>query len=143
MRRKIILPVVAAAVLAGAMFFVSCEKETLVNNDPQNITKCWGEDDLDGDIYYSTPDNPNVLIRVRDSNAVTVMGIQFDNAEGHACWIGNRFFCRLQGDNCGNCREVDENGGIIREGTYTHVRGANNEIVATYYNWSDCYENER
>ena len=141
MTKHKILPLVATAILAGAMFFAGCEKETLVNNDTQNITKCWGEDDQDGDIYYSTPDNPNVLIRVRDSNTVTVMGIQYDDALGHAFWNhdNSSFVCQDRGNNCGNCREVEGNT-VVREGTYVNVRNINNEVVATYYNWHDCYE---
>lgn len=90
MKKNKILPLVATAILVGAMFFAGCEKETLVNNDTlvnnytQNITKCWGEDDQDEDIYYSTPDNPNVLIRERDGSVVTVESIYLGELCGSA-----------------------------------------------------------
>ena len=140
MRNFRILPLMATVFLAGALFFVGCEKESLVNTGIINIVKCFGVDDLDDDIYYSTPENPNILIRLRDTTIVSVMGIRFEEACGHAFWQGNTFHCRGEGDDCGNCFELDEHGAIVNSGTYTHVRGPENEITVTYYNWNDCHE---
>ena len=144
--KKTILPLVATAILVGAMFFAGCEKETLLNNDTlvnnytQNITKCWGEDDQDGDIYYSTPDNPNVLIRERDGSVVTVESIYLGELCGSAYWLGRTFVCRGEGDTCGNCYELNEQGEIVNSGSYTHSYDPEGRVVATYYNWNDCHQ---
>jgi hypothetical protein len=142
MKKHVLDLTVAVTFALGSFAFIGCEKDaTTKQSDLQNVIKCWGEDDLEGDIYYSFPDNPDVLIRLRDGYTITVPCPIMDTIAGAAQWTPDHssFVCRgTSAVDCGNVRMYDNNGNPTEMvGTYAHSYLPDGTLERTYYNWHD------
>jgi hypothetical protein len=142
--KKVLLGLTATAVLtAGVFTFIGCEKTELKEQtESLNVIKCWGEDDLEDDIYISFPDNPNVIIRLRDSLAVTLAeGVLVGEATGTATWNPNHtsFVCSGSALDCGRAYITETHGNetnIIKEGIFAHVYNPDGTVQYTAYDWN-------
>lgn len=86
MTKKMFLPLMATVFIAGIMLFTSCEKEDSVTTQDQNIVKGLGEREHSDDIYYSTPENPNMLISLKDGRIEILRSVLLEDEIGNVQW---------------------------------------------------------
>ena len=110
--KKTILPLVATAILVGAMFFAGCEKENIFNKE-LHVMK---SDELINPRYYELVDEENgIYLDLQDSSYVTMDVHRVDTTGTASVRMVNPgnpsnhspiYNCKNPGTTCGNAEEI-------------------------------------
>ena len=143
-----------AIITLGVFAFSGCEKEETTNFDNGlKIVKCWDDLNIEGfnpdeGVFYSYPDNPEILINPETGEAYTCYGVLLEekptgeghvykNAEGKVIEIT----CEGKGNNCGRAQLTNQNGDVVKEGIYVHVFDDSGLPTVTYYDFTKLQSN--